>query len=157
MSESQKLPTVDQIDAAKKLYLHEKMEYWRLEDTILTELREKDPNPSLTDPQRTLIKTTLVNSFYNARCPDVEKVTSWIVAQKPNLLAKYRNIGSNDDIERINLVCNIAAHGRNTDSIVFASKFAHFFIDPDVFPIYDQYARMLVHFHIDTKSLTTFY
>jgi hypothetical protein len=60
MPESKKLATAAQIDAAQKLY--EKMEYWRLEDKNLTELREKDP--SLTDQKLTLIKATLVNTFY---------------------------------------------------------------------------------------------
>lgn len=150
MPESQKLPTAAQIDAAQRLY--EKTEYWRLEDTILTELREKDPG--LTDQQLTLIKATLVNSFYNAGCSQgIENLTSWIVAQKPELPEQCRNIGSNDD-KRIKLVQDIAFYGRpvdNTDGcIVFASKFAHFFLDANIFPIYDQYARMLVHFHIDT-------
>jgi len=150
MPENKKLPTAPQIDAAQKLY--EKMEYWRLEDTILTELSEK--YPSLTDQKLTLIKATLVNSFYNARCSDIEEMTSWIVTQKPELPEIYRNIDSNDDIKRIDLVRCIALRGRTekTSQIqgyVFASKFAHFFLDTDAFPIYDQYARLLVHFHTE--------
>lgn len=91
MPESKKLPTAAQSDAAQKLY--EKMEYWRLEDKTLTELRERDP--SLTDQKLTLIKATLVNSFYNARNSDIDKVTSWIVGHKPELPEVYRKIDSN--------------------------------------------------------------
>ena len=59
MSESQKLPAATQIEAAQRLYMHEKTEYWRLEDTILTELKEE--NSSLTERSLTLSKATLVN------------------------------------------------------------------------------------------------
>ncbi len=143
MPENKKLPCAKQITAAQDLY--EKTEYWRLEDTILTELREK--YPSLTDQKLTLIKATLVNSFYNARCSDIEEMTSWIVTQKPELPEIYRNIDSNDDIGRA-----LRGKTKGTSQIegyVFASKFAHFFLDAEAFPIYDQYARLLVHFHID--------
>src|SRR5260370_33736754 len=149
--ESQKLPTAAQIDAAQKLYMHEKTEYWRLQDKILTEL--KDENSSLTDQQLTFIKATLVNSFYNARCSDIEEMTRWIVTQKPELPEIYRNIDSNDDIGRIDLVRSIALRGKTKgtsqiEGYVFASKFAHFFLYAEAFPIYYQYARLLVHFHI---------
>lgn len=152
MFESQKLPTVAQIEASRKLYMHEKMEYWRLQDKILTEL--KDEHPGLADQQLTFIKATLVNSFYNARYSDIEKVTSWIVAQEPKLPEVYRNTVSNDDVKRIDLVRSIALRGRTKgtneiDGYVFASKFAHFFLDAEAFPIYDQYARLVVHIHID--------
>lgn len=152
MPESQKLPTAAQIDAAQRLYKHEKMEYWRLQDKILTEL--KDENSSLTDQRLTLVKATLVNSFYNAGCRDIEEVTSWIVAQKPDLLEEYRRIDSNDNIGHIDFVKRIASYGRKETEgcLVFASKFAHFFIDTGVFPIYDQYARMLTNFHINTSK-----
>jgi hypothetical protein len=150
MPENKKLPTAIQINAAQKLY--KKMEYWQLEDRILAELKEKNPN--LTDQRLTLIKATLVNSFYNAGCSEIDNVTSWVVAHKPDLLEEYRNIGSNDD-KRIELIQQIALCGRTDKAsqiegcIVFASKFAHFFIDANAFPIYDQYASMLVHFYID--------
>src|SRR5216110_2084664 len=150
MPENKKLPTEIQIHTAHELY--EKMEYWKLADKILAKLKEN--NPSLTDQKLTLVKATLVNSFYSAGCSDIENITSWVVNCKPNHPEVYRNIDSNDDVGPINLVQHIALRGRTgtanqIQGYVFASKFAHFFIDTDAFPIYDQYARMLVHFHTD--------
>lgn len=155
MPENKNLPTERQIIAAQEL--HKKMEYWNQADEILAELKEKDPG--LTDRKLTFLKATLVNSFYNAGYREIEEVTRWIVAQKPALPEEYRNIGSNDDARRIDLVRSIALRGRTektrqfdprlAEGYVFASKFAHFFLDADAFPIYDQYARLLVHFHID--------
>ena len=103
------VPTRDQIEAAQKLY--SKMEYWQLQDEILAEFRGKDPN--LTDQGLTLIKATLINVFYGARCSVIDNITSWIVAQNPGLLEGYKNTCA-DDNSRIELVQRIALYGRNS-------------------------------------------
>ena len=156
------LPSKDQISAAQELYKDTTMEYWRLEDDIMRKL--KDRNPEITDKAITLVKVTLVNTFYSAGCPDVDEMTSWMVTQKPCLLERYKNIASHDEEERIKWVQRIARRaseeeGDNTQQVsgnafVFASKFAHFFIDEEAFPIYDQYARMVVNSHLgETKKV----
>jgi len=44
----------------------------------------------------------------------------------------------------------VKAH--NMDVPEFASKFAHFFIDPDQFPIYDSYAVKMLTYHLNGKG-----
>src|SRR5207244_7691793 len=110
---------------------------------------------------KTLIKATLVNSFYGARAGsrDIDNITSWLVAKEPDILREYHDLIDNEEV-RIQFVQQIATYGRDKDiegCIVFASKFAHFFIDPETFPIYDQYACMMVNFHLgkSDKGLST--
>src|SRR2546423_12036440 len=109
-----KLPSKDQISAAQELYRDEKMEYWRLEDETMARLRDQDSN--MREQATTLIKATLVNSFYGARAGSraIDNITSWLVAKEPDILREYHDLIDNEEV-RIQFVQQIATYGRDKD------------------------------------------
>jgi len=158
--ETENLPSKRQIEAAQELYKDPKMKYWQLEDKLMGKLKKTDPN--IRKKAATLVKVTLVNAFYSAGCDDVDSVTTWMVEQKPTLLENYKNISNSDKNGYIQFVLRIARYKEKPEEIklkdiskgiiVFASKFSHFFIDSEKFPIFDQYAAMMVDFHLGSSG-----
>lgn len=159
------LPTKCQVEAAQKIYTgqafngilaqsssqgqSDPMKYWRLADEIMADLSSKDSE--LLDAKTSLTKVTLLNAFYSGGCGDPDKLTEWIVKQKPGLLEKFDDIVKSSNREKylIEFVSAIAKFAETSSDglVVFASKFSHFFINLEAFPIYDQYAYMMVRFH----------
>jgi len=56
-------------------------------------------------------------------------------------------------VERIATLPRVPGQKSSRRHWSFASKFAHFFIDQERFPAYDQYAVAMVNFHLGRKGL----
>lgn len=109
--------------------------------------------------QRVLkIKVLAINDLYYARCSDTISATDQIISLKAK--EKYSEIEQIEDYEAkqkafIELVNKIAKHRRQlTDGdIVFASKFAHFFINDEAFPIVDDDAESMLQYYFGKRQL----
>lgn len=145
-----------QIDAATKLY--NIMDDWKCKDKLLNGLRKSEPD--FSNFRETLLSVLAINKFYNAGCPDPLAMAIFIATQGSQIMELYHQKMSQDTrIARIELVKriaikDIAIENKKKDGCpVFTSKFAHFFIDPDAFPILDKNAEKMVAYHHSSREL----
>jgi len=120
-----------QIEAANKL--HEQLQQWQVTDRALYALHTKFPGFAI---EATLLKVVAVNQLYGTYVLAVDRMTRQIVDV----------LSTKDNLDDISLVEKIAQLERKHTS--FASKFAHFFIDKERFPIYDSFAEDMIKFHL---------
>ncbi|GHO89165.1 hypothetical protein [Dictyobacter formicarum] len=121
-----------QIDVANRL--HQQLRQWKDTDQALEALHIRFPG---FDMDSTLLKVVAINQLYGTQIymvvPMARHVTEVMRAA--------------DGLEDTELVEQIAAFsGRK--HLSFASKFAHFFIHMERFPIYDSFARKMVAHHL---------
>ena len=95
------------------------------------------------DSDAVLLKVAAINQLYYTNV--------WAVTRMARHVAKVMN-GPNASKRDYELIEELAALPKserqqsNRNHLSFASKFAHFFIDAEAFPIYDTFAvRMIVH------------
>ena len=123
---------VSQIEAANKL--HQQLLQWQITDKALYSLRVRF---SEFDIEAALLKVVAVNQLYGTNIYAVTRMAQHITKIMP--LA--------GELEASDLVEQLASlSGRKHRS--FASKFAHFFIDMERFPIYDSFAVKMVAYHL---------
>jgi hypothetical protein len=129
---------VEQIAAARRL--HERLEGWQSINRALASLDSKFPE---FDFNSVLLKATCVNALYGTNVLAIYRMAQHVV----KVLGKV-------DLSSIGpeLIEELAVPPQD-DGIVhrhhsFASKFAHFFIDPESFPIMDTYAVAMTRFHL---------
>ncbi len=137
--------TAAQVAAANTL--HRQLTSWATTDRALALL---DARCEGFGPEATLLKVVAINQLYGTNVYATTRMAAHVSAE----LARQPPAPSADPEADIALVERIAAlppapnqpHPRKHTS--FASKFAHFFIDRDRFPIYDEYAARTVHLHL---------
>jgi hypothetical protein len=100
-------------------------------------LREKLPGFSF---EEILLKANAVNTLYATNVYAIWKAAKHIYNLMSTIDPKNVDIGL---VEEMAKVPNI-----NKRFTSFASKFAHFFIDEERFPIKDSYAEMVIRYHI---------
>ena len=129
----------NQIDAAVRL--HGRLQQWELTDESLALLSEQLPGFT---PREALIKATVINALYGTNVKAIvpvarhlsrvlEKPDSW--KREPWLVEKLAVIPPNGE-------------RKYPRYFSFASKFAHFFIDAECFPIKDSYSDRMVKLHL---------
>jgi hypothetical protein len=137
--------TVAQVEAAASL--HQRLESWAISDRALKLLRQRCPG---FGAEATLLKVVGINQLYGTNVYAVGRMAAHItqtLAQHPPLP------GADLDadialVERIAALPKAANQQRAYTHTSFASKFAHFFIAGDRFPIYDEYAARMVAYHL---------
>lgn len=129
---------VEQIAAAGRL--HQRLESWQSTNRALASLVSKFPG---LDFNSVLLKATCVNALYGTNVLAIHRMARHIV----QVLGKVdlRSVGPE-------LIEELAVPPQD-DGILhrhhsFASKFAHFFIDSERFPIMDSYAVAIIRFHL---------
>ena len=128
--------SMSQVEAANRL--HGKLLQWQITDRALQALHVNLPG---FDIEATLLKVAAVNQLYGTNVYAVMRMAQHIT--KIMLVA--------DKMEDADLVEKIASlPSRKHRS--FASKFAHFFIDMERFPIYDSYAVKMVLHHLGKQG-----
>lgn len=129
-----------QIAAANRL--HGRLRQWAVTDRALLQLQERFPGFGL---EACLLKVVAVNALYAtnvlALMRMAEHVTSIMAAT--DLAA-----GGPELVEQIMALPRRDGLPPNRAFASFASKFAHFFIDPERFPVYDRYAAKTLGFHL---------
>lgn len=130
---------ISQISSANRL--HERLSQWRMADTALQTLADHMPGFSA---EICLLKSIAINSLYSTQVLAIVRMANHI-----NAIFERTDISSagSELIERIAaLTPNPGDRMRN--SVSFASKFCHFFVDAERFPIYDEAAREALKLHL---------
>lgn len=125
--------SISQIEAANRL--HGKLLQWQVTDHALHALHVNLPG---FDIEATLLKVVAINQLYGTNVYAVVRMAQHVteVMQGANRM------------EDADLVKELASlNGRKHHS--FASKFAHFFINMERFPIYDSFAVKMVAYHLE--------
>ncbi len=129
-----------QLAAAKKLYT--RLPQWHATNEALAALGQRFPDFALPS---VLLKVAAVNQLYGTNVYAVVRMAEHVSA----IMAKYD--GSQADttlVEHIAALPPTSGQPRDRRHISFASKFVHFFIDAERFPIYDSYAVKMVDYHL---------
>ena len=129
-----------QIDAAARLY--ELLESWKTTDSALNELADHFPG---TDLESCLVKTVTINSLYSTQ---VWAVWRMAVHVQEILNREDTSTAGSELIESLAALRKVDGSGVERRFRSFASKFAHFFIDSDRFPILDSLAEKMIAYHL---------
>jgi hypothetical protein len=131
-----------QVDAACRLQRH--LDQWRRADAALERLRDAVPG---FDGEACLLKALAVNTLYGANVLAIRRIAQHI--EEVMAGADARNTGP-DLVERI-ASCPGAEGGKERNFVSFASKFCHFFVEGERFPIYDSDARRALSLHLGKR------
>ena len=129
-----------QVEAACRL--HDRLPQWCLADRALAALAQRLPGWT---PEEVVVKAVTVNSLYGTNVFAIMRMAEHIVTI---MAAAGSHLPSVELVEAIARLPKPNAGAKDRSHWSFASKFAHFFIDPSRFPIYDWYALMTVRYHL---------
>jgi hypothetical protein len=135
--------TQDHIGAARSL--HRRLVRWQAIDAALASLASHYPGFGL---EATLLKATCVNALYGTNVLALHRMVKHVVKVLESV-----------DLTRAGpeLIEHLAVPPQTNAKVhrhhSFASKFAHFFIDSQRFPIMDSYAVDMLKFHMGQKSM----
>ena len=135
-------PTRAQLAVAGRL--HAGLKQWRASEEALALLSVKVPGFS---EKACLLKTVAVNAIYGTNVLAVVRMAGHV----HSTMKKRRRLPIGVD-----MVTDIAAlpeeHGKSGRRFTsFASKFCHFFVDAELFPIYDEAACTALTVHLGTR------
>ena len=127
--------------------LRENMDGWQTSDKALESLAEKFPE---FDEASTLLKTVAINALYSTNVYATARMAEHIlrVVEEAKEALKDPEI-----VESIAHLPETDTQRRQHRHYSFASKFAHFFIDPEAFPIKDSYAVDMIEYHLGKGNL----
>jgi hypothetical protein len=128
----------NQIQAASRI--HARLESWIHIDAALDALRVTLPN---FDISSCLVKAAAVNQLYGTNVmylPTVAVHVSEVLAR-------------NKETDLVEELATVEIGGKTVRYVSFASKFAHFFVDKDRYPIVDSYARIRLNYHLSGVRL----
>lgn len=131
--------TREQVTAANELYQRH-LPDWQRCDGILHALR--DHFPSNTDLECVLPKAVTLNQLYATRVFAIARMADHIV----RVLSQEAASGDISLVERIAWLPDVGPSGTHFRS--FASKYCHFFVCPDRFPIFDTFAGDALDYHL---------
>jgi hypothetical protein len=132
---------VSQIEAANKL--HQQLLQWQITARTLYTLRIHFPS---FDTEATLLKVVAINQLYGTNI--------YAVIRMAQHITEIMHIA--DKLEASELVEQLASLSDRKHRS-FASKFAHFFIDMERFPIYDSFAVKTVAHHLMDLTILELY
>ena len=132
------------IQAVDKIYAQ--CPKWKMADAALKLLSEQLPGFT---QESCLLKSVAINTLYGTQVRAIAEMANHVC----ETMSKNE---SNEDKPEL-LVDAIATVGINGGKIKhfisFASKFCHFFVDDERFPIYDQAARETLALHLGKKAM----
>jgi len=136
-------PSAAQLAAAKQIY--GRTVEWRRSDRALRVLSRRVHGFS---PEATLLKAVAINSLYRTNIYAIVRVAAHVqrTLGRPDL----RSAGP-ELVERMAACPMTDGTVRSLPS--FASKFAHFFIAPERFPILDRYAETALRRHLGREAI----
>jgi hypothetical protein len=121
---------------------------WKLSETALEILAERFPDFS---PEACLLKTVAVNAIYGTQLLATVRMAKHV--EKLLCNSSVKSLGP-EIVQQI--ACLPASDGQKKRMAVsFASKFCHFFVDSERFPIYDDAAREALKLHLGPKICNT--
>jgi hypothetical protein len=134
--------TTAQVDAANRL--HDTLQQWKDVDAALQMLGKHVPGFQLPS---VLLKVAAVNQLYSTNLYAVVRMARHVVTVMDSS-------DSQTDPALVEELADLPRTGETQQKRLYvslASKFAHFFVDPDTFPIYDDFAKTIVRRHLGQK------
>jgi len=137
------LPT--QIAAAERL--HARSRQWKVSDGALHALAKRFPD---FGDEAVVLKSVAINALYGTNIFAITRMAE----HAKGVIAKtdLASVGP-ELVERLAALPKTASQKKPRLYFSFASKFAHFFIDAERFPILDNYAAKTLAFHLGDKNL----
>lgn len=126
-----------QLAAAARI--RDRLPQWRLCELALVRLHESVPGFS---PESSLLKVVAVNSLYATQVYALVRMAEHVARVMATAPAQTASL---DLVERI---ASLPGDGKRRKFVSFASKFCHFFVDQERFPIYDDAAREALKLHL---------
>jgi hypothetical protein len=134
--------TQEQVDIANRF--HRQLSRWQISDKALFRLRDCVPE---WDAAACLLKSVAINSIYGTNVYATIRVAEHIASI---FAGRNADAAKGDElVERIARLPDVSTRPRNC--ISFASKFCHFFIDEEKFPLFDEAARRALKYHLGPK------
>lgn len=132
-----------QVEAANSI--HSRMQQWAVIDRGLGLLAERFPG---FDREETLLKVAAINQLYGTNVFAVVRMAEHVT----DLMASRPQ---NDPrlVEQISFLPMAPGQQSQRRYVSFASKFCHFFVDAERFPIYDSYAANTLGHHLGRRLL----
>ncbi len=130
--------TAEQVAAATRL--HSRLTSWRATDAALDLLAQSVP---AFDLSACLIKASAINQLYGTNVYALTRAS----AHAAEVMASP---AGDDLVERL---AAVPTGGKVRRHLSFASKFAHFFVDKDRYPIFDSYAVRGLRHHLEGARL----
>ena len=127
--------TSSQLDAASRL--HDRMGTWSETDRALEALARRFPD---FEHPAVLLKVAAVNQLYGTNL--------YAVARMAEHITRLMSTEAGHTPDLVDEIAKLPDGERPRRHVSFASKFAHFFIDTEKFPIYDSYALRTVRNHL---------
>ena len=130
--------TAEQVEAATRL--HARLASWKATDAALDFLAQSVPGFDLS---ACLIKAAAINQLYGTNVYALTRVGAHVAGV----------MASPDGGDLVERLAAVPSEGRVRRHLSFASKFAHFFVDKDRYPIFDSYAARGLRHHLDGARL----
>jgi hypothetical protein len=135
--------TMRQIEAVERLF--PKLKEWQRPLAALEMLAEK---VSGFDTSATLLKTVAVNELMATQIYA-------LVAMAAHVQDALDGVDlTKAGPELVDKIADFEHKEKKRACLSFASKFAHFFVDPNRFPMKDKYATKMLKFHLGTRKNT---
>jgi len=135
---------IEKIDAANQL--HRRLKQWRLSDEALRLLAGRCPGFS---PEACLLKVASVNQLYGTNVYATMRMAEHVASV---LAGADLTVAGASLVERLAELPRTERQTRKRRHYSFASKFAHFFIDEERFPIMDSYAIKMLKRHLGRRG-----
>ncbi len=135
-----------QIEAANRLF--DRLEHWRASLRAAYALSEKMPG---FGEEAAVLKIVTTKALFGGGMHTVLAMANHV---ERVLAAADPAISPPDLVERLSEPPSPKGQPRRRHHS-FASKLAHYFIDPDRFPIYDQYTTRMVAYHLGPRNRVT--
>ncbi len=135
---------ISKVEAANRL--HEHLDQWRLADQALRLLAIRCPG---FEPDACLLKVVAVNGLYGTNLYATMRMAKHVAAllvgvdlaaEGPDLVERFADLPATE------------GQMRKRRHFSFASKFAHFFLDEERFPIMDSYALTSLKRHLGQRN-----
>ena len=127
--------TETQVVAAGKI--HNELEQWKAADRVLKYLGTTIPEN--TDLDRVLLKVAALNQLYGTN-------VYYLYAMAQHIVEVFSSERTWDECSLVEQIAYLEASGRRHQS--FASKYCHFFVDSEQFPLFDSYVPVVVRMHL---------
>jgi hypothetical protein len=134
------------IEAANRL--HERLEQWRLADQALRLLAERCPD---FEPAPCLLKVVTVNGLYGTNVYATTRMAKYVAGV---LAAANLATAGPELVERLADLPATEGQKWKRRHYSFASKFAHFFLGDERFPIMDSYALKMLKRHLGRRHFS---
>jgi len=136
LSSGKRLPlTETQVVAAGRI--HNELEQWKAADRVLNYLGKTILEN--TDLDRVLLKAAALNQLYGTN-------VYGLYAMAQHIIEIFSSERTWDECSLVEQIAYLEASGRRHQS--FASKYCHFFVDSEQFPLFDSYVPVVVRMHL---------